>query len=109
MANSNFFYLPSFDSALNKSVNMRKLALRVNNNKKLLKKFEEDLKGFTIYKDELRRILDNAVLLRQELLYVDNTLKYIFGYYLPDVAIRILAKNLSLDDLPGEDKMSDFK
>lgn len=78
---------------------MKKLALLVKN-KKFVLKFEENLDEFTYYRSDLRKVLSQAMELRDRSLVVDYRLYSVFGDFLPATVLRKLAKNLTLEDLP---------
>lgn len=95
----NEFYAPySFYSVLNESINIKKIS-QLTGNKELLLKFETKLTRFTYYQDDLRLIWNEADKVREKFDKVVFTLYSIFNDLLPDVVIRKLANNLSIEDL----------
>lgn len=98
---TDFFGTYSYLTTLTKSVNMKKLARRVKN-EEFLVKFEVNLKRFPCYENDLKAIFNEALLVREDMLKVEERLKYIFGEYLPDLVLWNLAENLSVEDLPLE-------
>lgn len=97
-----FFGFHTYYSLMRKSVNMKKLLSRRIKNVEFLESFEKNLNKFPCFKSDLKRVFDEAIPVREELLLVEDRLKYIFSDYLPDVVVRILAENLKAEDLPLE-------
>lgn len=94
------FYGPfTYYNILQMKKNIEKLAC-LTKNKEFVSKFEENLYEFSIYKDDLQRIFDEALQVKDILEAKDLRLCYIFGDIFPDVVRRKLAKNLTIEDLP---------
>lgn len=101
MSNTKFHGAHSYYSILNMSINMRKLA-NLTKNEVLLKKFEKNSQIFPYYINDLRRILNEAIQIRDESILVEAILGSIFGDILPYLVTRKLAEYLTLKDLPLE-------
>lgn len=89
----------SFLFVLKPSKNLKKLA-HLFKNEKIVTMFEENLDRFLYYKDDLQRIFDEAIQLRDELIDTETRLYSIFGDHLPDIVIRKLTNDLKVEDLP---------
>lgn len=98
MKNTIFYYPFSYYNVLSMSKNIKKLA-KLTKNSNFVKEFEENLSLF-YYKDDLQKILNEAIELRDRLNIVYSRLEFVFGDYFPDVVIRKLSENLCLEDLP---------
>lgn len=75
---------------------------RLARNKELVQNFLSKLPELTHYETDLQKKLVEAIRLRDDLVAVEIRLKQVFGDYLPDVVIRLLAEYLELKDLPLE-------
>lgn len=97
---SNFKFYASFTyySVLKMSKNIKKLASLVKN-KEFVSKFHMSFSEVFYFKDDLRRILEDAEKVRDEFEEVVSRLDSTFGDFLPDIVIRKLAYNLRLEDL----------
>lgn len=80
------------------SKTVKKLA-NLTKNEEFVSKFEENLSTFTCYQNDLREILENAIVVRDELLVVESRLNTVFHGHFPDTVIAKLANNLTADDL----------
>lgn len=99
----NKFHVPfSYYSVLEMSKNNKKLA-QLTKNVEFLRNFKENISGFTYFKNKLRRILREAMEVRDKSTAVELRLKFIFGDILPDIVTTKLAKNLSIEDLPDSE------
>lgn len=96
-----FFGPHSYYSALSRPFNLKRLARRVQI-KEFKRNFKADVKTFNRYKKEAYHILDEIVRAKEELPIVEERLKSVFGDYLPDLVLRNMAENLSVEDLPLE-------
>lgn len=96
---SNKFYVPySYGCILKMSQNIKKLAY-LTNNQKFLVAFEGNLQQYSHYKDDLHRILADAIKVRDKLQIVETRLKSTFNEC-PEVIIILLAEYLTVEDLP---------
>lgn len=84
-----------------KTKNLKKLA-NLAKNKEFVSNFETHLIKFSNYVDDLRTNFDEIVQIRDRSLMVEERLSALFHGILPGVVIRILAQNLSVEDLPLE-------
>lgn len=98
MSGSKFYANYSYYDVFKMSKNMNKLA-KLAKNEEFVLKFEENL-SFPDYGDDLRRIFDEAKRIKEKSEFIICRLKQIYSEHLPDIVIRILAENLSLEDLP---------
>lgn len=101
MKNTKFYGNHIYYSVLKMSKNLRKLGFLANN-LEFTYRFMEKLHLFTCYGSELRRIMNEAIRVKDEFVTVEERLKSTFGIFIPDVFLRILAEYLSVDDLPLE-------
>lgn len=93
------FYQPySYYFVLKLSKNIRKLA-NLTKNDEFVSSFLEKLSFFSIYKNELQRIFDEALLMRDQMLLIESNLKTIFDNVLPEVVIRRLAEYIKVEDI----------
>lgn len=99
MLSTKFYTIYSYCSVITMSKNIKKLSNLVKN-EKFIKNFEANLPAFPNYESDLKRILDEAIQLRNRVLLVESRLKAAFGNSLPDIIIRKVAENLSVEDLP---------
>lgn len=99
MANTKLWAEFSYYSILNEKIPMKKLALLTKNDE-LLAEIETTLRGFPNYQNDLRRILTEAVWVKNRLVDVEFRLKYTFIHILPDVVIKNLRNYLIPEDLP---------
>lgn len=99
MKNKKFYAGYSYHYILKMSTNIKKLAQLTKNHEFVLK-FELNLKSFSNYENDLRKILEEAVQEKNRLYAVEARLKSILCNCLPDIVVRNLAKNLILEDLP---------
>lgn len=74
--------------------------MRLTKNEEFVTSFMKKLKTFSFYKDELHKILKEAVKMKDRSVIVDSRLKFIFGDALPDVVLSVLAEHLTVEDLP---------
>lgn len=80
------------------SKKFKKLA-NLTRNKDFVKHFKDGL-SFPCYNDDLQRILEEAIQMRDQLLTIESRLKFTFGHSCPDIVIRKLANSLTVEDLP---------
>lgn len=98
MAKSKFYSSYSYYHVLKMSKNIKTLA-NLTKNKNFVRKFHENL-SFHYYRDDLKRIFDEAVEVRDKSIIVRSRLCSVFGELFPDVVISKFANNLSVEDLP---------
>lgn len=98
MSNSKFYNYYSYLSVLKMSKNIKKLA-HLTKNEEFSRKFLENLHIFPIYENDLRFIFEEASKVKDQLNTIETKLKITLGDFLPDVIIRKLANNLSVEDL----------
>lgn len=79
--------------------NVKKLAQLTRNNE-FIAKFEDNLDEFRGYENDLRKILEKAIQIRDEELMVEFKLKDLFGHYVSSIGIIEIAKYLNSEDLP---------
>lgn len=101
MSNTKFYGSHTHFSVLMMTKNMKKLR-RLTQNEEFLEKFENSLPTFSCYGNDLRIVVEEAIQLRDELRAVVSRLIAVFKNFLPDIVIRKLAENLTLQDLPLE-------
>lgn len=94
-----FFGPHTYHSVLKVLKDSKKLA-KLTKNEKFLQDFESNLVKFPCYGQDLREILKEAVQLRKNMEMVHSRLHYVFNDLLPDVVIRNIAENLTVEDLP---------
>lgn len=88
MSSTKFYASLLFYSVMKMSASIKELAYLMKNIK-LVSKFREILPRLTFYQSDLTRIFDESILTRY---------KNVF----PDLVIRRLADNLTLEDLPSQ-------
>lgn len=76
-----------------------KKILNLLNDEELLIKFQQQCKTLLYYDDDLHKIFDEAVQLKEEFESVYSKIKSVFKNFLPDLVLRKLAENLKIDDL----------
>lgn len=101
MAKTEFNAPNSFYSVLDESISIKKLASLLNN-EELASSFESNLSNFYYYQDDLKLIWNKATQIRDDFEIVLTRLTSILGKNLIEDIIRILAKNLTPEDLPLE-------
>lgn len=99
LASTKFYASYSYYSLLRMSKNIKKLALLTKNDD-FVTNFQTNLDKFIYYKQDLQRILEEASQYRDRLDCIQFRLYLIFKEIFPDIIIRKLADNLSLEDLP---------
>lgn len=99
MANTKFYGSYSYFSLLKKSLDLRKLA-NLMKNEKIVLKFENAKPKLSYYESDLERIYQDAIQLRDNAEVVESRLNSIFGDYLPFLIIKKVSENLTLQDLP---------
>lgn len=99
MARTKFYGHYSYYSVLKMSRRMNKLS-SLTKNREFKRNFERSLPRFSNYRSDLRRIFDDAVELGVRSEAVSSRLNSIFENFLPDIVIRKLAENLTVEDLP---------
>lgn len=99
MASLKFYEFFTYYSVLKMSKNMSKL-VPLTMNEDFVIKFRENLNKFTFYRNDLHRIFEEAVKLKNEALLVYSRLSCVFDKFLPEVVLKKLAKNLTVKDLP---------
>lgn len=90
----------SYYSVLKMSKNIKKLA-KLTNNDYFVSEFKKNL-SFSYYENDLRITASEAITTRNKSRIVDSRLNSIFGKIFPEVVLRILANNLTVEDLPLE-------
>lgn len=101
MSEIKFYSSYSYYSVWEMSKNIKKL-VELTKNEEFVTKYEENLLKFSCYCDDLQIIYNKAIKERDRSLNVIYRLYSIFGKHLPDVVIRKLSENLTLEDLPLE-------
>lgn len=101
MASTEFYPSFTYYSALTMSNNINKLA-QLTENEDFVACFKKNLCKFFYYKKELKIILADAIRARKNLSIVHSRLNSVLGEHLPDVVLRNLTQNLTLEDLPLE-------
>lgn len=98
MSNTKFYGTHSYYSMLKMSKNIKKLACltRIPN---FVENFEKNLNNFDLYKDDLRRIIQQAIKFKDEFEAVYLGLNSVFRNFFPDLVIRKLADNLAIEKL----------
>lgn len=99
MAGTKFHKSLTYYSVLKTSRNLKRLA-RVLNNEDLVKEFRENLNKFPRYQSDLENVLEEGIRERENSIIVISRLNSVFGGFLPDLVIRVLAENLAVEDLP---------
>lgn len=99
MSLKKFYRSYSYYFILKTSQSPKKLA-KLTKNKDFVAMFERNVSVFQFYKDNLQFIFDKAIQVRNKLIFVETKLNKIFGQYLPEIVIKKLSKNLTLEDLP---------
>lgn len=102
LSNTYFYGAHTYHSVMKMSNNNQKRLAKLMKNEEFVEMFEANLSSFPCYEDQLRRILKDAIQVKNESVVVESRLKSVFGDYLPDVVLRILADELLLKDLPLE-------
>lgn len=97
MASTEFLAPHSFYSILKKSKAIKKLA-NLAKNEELVLKFNTKLQNLYYYKNDLQRNWEEVIRVRDNSEEVFSRLHSIFHNYLPSVVIKILSKNLKLED-----------
>lgn len=101
MANTEFHAPYSFYSLLTASISIKNLS-NLTRNEEIIMNFTENLQRFPYYEPELRRIWEEAMMIRENLEVVIFRLKCMFGDFFPDLVIRKLSTMLTVEDLPLE-------
>lgn len=99
LAKTKLYESYSYKTMLKKTFNIKKFAKLIRN-KELIKKFEENLRGLLYYENDLQIVLDEAFQERERHETVILRLNSVFCEFLPDLVIRKLAENLTVQDLP---------
>lgn len=99
MANTQFYSPYSYYCMMKESINKNQLA-NLMNNEQLFSKFEEYLRTLSYFGDDLRRVSRGPIEIRDRYNTVVSRLFSIFEKYLPKLVIEILAKYLSVEELP---------
>lgn len=99
MASTEFYAPYSFYSILKMSISTKRLALLAKNNN-LVSKFEEKVCTFSCFKSDLQIIWEEAIQIRDNLEVVESRLNSVLCNFFPDVVLKKLAKNLTVEDLP---------
>lgn len=100
MSRCKFYASYSYGYVLKMSKNSIQKLAKLTKNKELVKSFKESLYMFPKYENELQKIFEEAIQIRNESLIIDSRLKLIFGDFLTDLVIDKLGENLSVEDLP---------
>lgn len=98
MRDTKFYGVYSYYSMLRMSKGCKKLA-HLTKNREFVDSFKENLSSFACYKKDLMKILEDATRVRDDMTIVQSRLKSVLGS-LPDVVIRKLTENLTVEDLP---------
>lgn len=101
ISSTKFYGSLTYYSLLKMSTGIKKLAL-LTKNEDIVSKFEADLNRFSCFEEDLRKVWEEAVQIREKFEAVIDRLSYVFGNLFPEIVIRKLAENLNLDDLPLE-------
>lgn len=99
MSETKFFGSHSYYSISKMSMSLTRLS-KLMKNEELLTKFRTDLPKFTLYGMKLQEILDAALLVRDRTIAVETRLQWAFNNVFPDVVLRQLARNFTVEDLP---------
>lgn len=100
MSNIKFYGCYTYCSVMKISkCNIKKLAF-LTRNQDFITKFKAHLHKFPNYNTDLLGILEEAIRIKDKLLIVESRLKSVFHNSLPDIIIRNLSNNLTLDELP---------
>ena len=97
MSSTKFYSGYSYCDVLKMAKNMKKL-VNLTKNRELVSSFEANLCQIYHYEDDLRRIWAEAIQLRDEVEAIEFRLVHVFGKVFPDIVIRKLRDNVSLDD-----------
>lgn len=100
MSNTVFYASYSYNFVFKASKNNFRKLVHLTKNKEFVEKFKSNLKLFFNYKNDLQRIFNEAIRVKNELLIVEARLITIFENFFPVVVIKVLADNLSVKDLP---------
>lgn len=100
MLRSEFYDGYSYYSVIKMSKSNVKKLVNLTKNEEFVASFDESLHTFACYGNELRRIFDEAMVIRDRLEIVITRLYDLFCDYLDDIVIRKLADNLTVEDLP---------
>lgn len=99
ISSTKFYCSYSYYSVLKMSENIKKLA-NLTKNEEFVEMFEKNLSNFSYYKNDLKNVYNEAIQLRNKLLSINLRLRSVFYDLFPDIVIRKLTNNLSLEDLP---------
>lgn len=100
MSSTEFYSSNTYYSVLmSRSMGIKKLA-NLAKNEELVSKFETYLQKLLYYKNDLKKIWDEAIRVKEEYEIIMIKLNSVFGHYLPYLVINKLAANLTLEDLP---------
>lgn len=99
MANSKFYGPYTYYSVLKIFLSTEKLACLLKN-EKIVQQFRKNLNTFSHYRSDLKTIFKKAIRFRDMSNIVNDRLYAIFEKILPDIVIRKVAKNLTVEDLP---------
>lgn len=99
MARSVFYLSYSYFSILKMNRNIKKLAV-LTKNEEFVAAFEKNLTSFSCYKQDLQRIFQEAIKLRNETVVVYNRLHSVLKNLFPKIVVKKLADNLIIQDLP---------
>lgn len=98
---SNFYAYYSYYDILSMQLSMKKLAY-LTKNEFFVSEFKKNLHNYIFFRNDLKKILIEAIKIKNQLLIVEFRLNKLFGNYLPKTAIRKLADHLTVEDLPWE-------
>lgn len=101
MASTKFYASYSFYSLLKMSMGMKKLS-GLTKNEKLVLHFESNVVKFHHFDEDLERIWDEAIQTKKKSEAVESRLKSALGDTFPDLVLKKLAKNLSIEELSLE-------
>lgn len=99
MASTKFYAPYSYYSVLRMSKCIKKLA-SLTKNEDFVTNFEKNLSAFSCYESDLRTIFEEATQFRDRSNIVQSRLYSVFREIFPDIVIKKLAKNLTVEDLP---------
>lgn len=99
LSSTKFYGAHTYYSVLKESISVEKLASLMNNSEIVLEFFENS-QQFVYYNGDLKKIWKEAIKIRKKFEDVKSRLEFIFNDCLPEIVIRNLANNLTLDDLP---------
>lgn len=97
MSSSQLYGTYSYYSLFKKLDGLKRLS-NLAKNKEFVKEFEKNSKRFPFYKDDLRRILHEAIDVRNRSIIVESTLKSLLGSLFPFLVLKKLSEYLTVED-----------